>query len=215
METNKLDSFFKKAITESENYYDSKADDAKENIWNHIQLQSQSKSKIYLLRLLVAASIVLFIGLSILTILNIQNRNTINTLAELNRKLKNEVEENLNNNLKNESIAANTIIHDTLVVEKKIVEYHPVIKTERITDTVYVEQIVYVEKEQTPVLIATNDNLHSTDSLIQSTGNNYKTEILISKNEPVKKKKRKRFQFRFGNSKNQINDGALALKTNL
>jgi hypothetical protein len=215
METNKLDSFFKKAISESENYFDSQANDAKEKIWDHIQLQSQSKSKTYLLRLLAAASIVLFIGLSILTILNIQNRNTITTLVDLNRKLKNEVEKNLDNSLKNESIAANTIIHDTLIIEKKVIEYQTVVETKRVADTVYVQKIVYVEKEQTPVLMTTNDNTHTADSISQSRGTNYIKEILISKKEHVKKKKRKRFQFKFGNSKDQIDDGALALTANL
>jgi hypothetical protein len=216
METHKIDSVIKKAINESENYYDSEANIAKERIWNHIQFQKQNQSKPILLRLLVAASILLFISISIIAISNIRNRNTINTLVELNRKLKNEAAINVKNTLKKESIVATNVSkHDTVIIEKKVIEYKPLVTTKQITDTVYIQQIVYVEKEQKPALLIKNENNYSTDSIIQTIGNNYKSEILISNNESLKREKGKKFQIIFGGNKDQINSGTLAFTTKL
>ncbi|MBK8805266.1 MAG: hypothetical protein IPO21_00910 [Bacteroidales bacterium] len=211
METHKIDSVIKKAINESENYYSSDANIAKERIWNHIQREKQNQSKPIMLRLLVAASILLFISLSIITISNIRNRNTINTLVELNRKLKNEATINVKNTIKKESIiATNVIIHDTIIIEKKVIEYKPLATTKHFTDTVYIQQIVYVKQEQKPDFLITNEKNCSTDSVIQKTGNNYKSEILISNNQSLKRKKVKKIQIKFGGNKDQIDSGTLA-----
>jgi hypothetical protein len=216
METHKIDSTIKKAIIESENHYDSEANIAKTRIWNHIQIQKQKQSKPPLLRLLVAASILLFISLSIITISNIRNRNTINTLVELNCKLKNEAIIRNKNTLKQESIiATNVSIHDTIIIEKKVIEYKPLVTTKQITDTVYIQQIVYVQKEQKPALLITNENNSSADSILRTIGNNYNSEILISNKESLKREKGKKIQIKFGGNKDQINGGTLAFTTKL
>lgn len=216
METHKIDSIIKKAINESENHYDSEANIAKERIWNHIQLQKQNQSKQSLLRFLAAASILLFIGLSIITISNIRNRNTINTLVELNFKLKNEALISNKNNLRQESIiASNVNIHDTIFIEKKVIKYTPLITAKQITDTVYIQQIVYVEKEHEPALVISNENNSSKDSIPRTIGNNYKSEIIISNKESLKAEKGKKFQIKFGGNIDHINSGTLAFTTNL
>lgn len=204
METHKIDSIIRNAINGSEDHYDSEADHAKERIWNQIRLQKQNHSKPALLRLLVAASILLSISLSVATISNIRNRNTINSLVELNRELR-----------KESATATNVSIHDTITVEKKVIEYKPVVTTKQITDTVYIRQIVYVEKEQEPVLLATDEINSSTDSISQTTGNNHISEIFITSNESLGKERRRKFQIKFGCNKDQANSGTLAVTTNL
>ena len=67
MEKNKLDSLIKNALNESDNFYDSEAINAKERIWNHIQPQKQVKPLFHWLP--AAASILLFVGLSVVTFL--------------------------------------------------------------------------------------------------------------------------------------------------
>ena len=216
METHKIDSIIKKAVVESENHYDSKANNAKDRIWNQIQLQKQNQSKPVLLRLLVAASVLLFISLSIVTMSNIRNRNTINTLAELNRKLKNETIIKAQNAIKNKpAIATNVNIHDTIIIEKKIIKYKPLVTTKHIIDTVYIQQIVYVEKAQKAALSITNENNPLTDSIIQRTVNSYKSEILINNSESLKREQGKKIQIKFGGNKDQTNSGTLAFTTNL
>jgi hypothetical protein len=216
METHKIDSIIQKALNETENHYDSEANSAKERIWSHIQLQKQNQSIPPLLRLLVAASILLFISLSIVSISNMRNRSTINTLVELNRKLKNETTIRNKSILNNESITAhNESIHDTIIIEKKVIEYKPLVTTKQITDTVYIQQIVYVEKEQKPAIEITNENNSSADSIFRTIGNNYKSEILISNNESLKSEKGKKIQIKFGGNKDQVNTGTLAFTTKL
>ena len=212
METHKIDLIIKKAINESENFYDSEANNAKERIWNHVQLQKQNVSKPILFRLLVAASILLFISLSIISISNIRNRNTINTLVELNRELRNEATiKNKKFSIKKETLSTTKVNkHDTIYIEKKVVEYIPLVATKQITDTVYIQQIVYVEKEQNPTSLAVNNYSTPTDTIVKTIENNYKAEILISNNESLKRKK---FQLIFGSNKDQINSGTLAFTT--
>jgi hypothetical protein len=216
METHKIDSIIQKAISETENHYDSVANSAKERIWNHIQLQKQNQSMPPLLRLLAAVSILLFISLSIISISNIRNRNTINTLVELNRKLKNEALISNKNILKEELIIASDVnIHDTIFIEKKVIKYNPLITAKQITDTVYIQQLVYIEKEQEPALVRLNENNSSADSMLRTIENTYKSEILISSKESLKSEKRKKIQIIFGSTKGQVNSGTLAITTNL
>jgi hypothetical protein len=216
METHKIDSIIKKVIRESENFYDSEATNAKERIWHHVQLKKQNQAKPLVFRLLVAASILLFIGLSILTISNIKNRNTINTLVELNSALREETAIINRKSLLNEPLAANNAkIHDTIYIEKKVVEYRPIVTTKQITDTVYIQQIVYVEKEPQPASLEVDENRRPVDSVSHTIGNNYKSEITIRNSESTKREKGNKIQLKFGSNSDQTNRGTLAFTTEL
>ena len=204
METHKIDSIIKKAIDGSENHYDSEADAAKDRIWNQIQLQEPNRSKPVLLRLLAVACILLLIGLSAITISNIRHRNTIDTLVELNHKLQIE-----------SATAHNVIVRDTVIIQNKVIEYKPLITTKHITDTVYIQKTVYVEKEQKPALSMANEHISSTDSIIQTAGNNYKSEILIRNKESLREENTKKLRIKFGSNREQANSGSLAFRTNL
>ncbi len=213
METNKIDFIVKKAINESENYYDSKANSAKERIWNQVQLQSSDKNTSHFFRLLVAACILLFISTSVVSILNMNARNRIKILVALNSALKNKA----TMNYKDSSIAEETVksanvnSSDTAYIRNVAAVIKPVVTIQQTTDTVFLNQIVYVEKEQAPELLATTDKNTSTDSIYQKIAVKNETEILIVKNESLKKKKRTNKLIKFGGNRNQTSDGVLAL----
>ena len=214
MEKHKIDSLIKNAVNESDNFYDSDAINARERIWNHIQPQKQVKPLFPWL--LAAASILLFVGLSVVTFYNIKYKSTINTLVESNTLLKNDLSISKQNLLtKKETLAtAYRQTTDTVYIEKKIVEYKALVTTQRITDTVYVKQIVYVEKEQDANLIAVNENSSSSDSSSKTIEDNYQSDIIISSNDAIEKKKSKKMRIKFGGNRTQIKEGTLAFRTN-
>ena len=212
METHPIDSIIKKAISESENFYNTEANNAKDRIWNQVQLRKQSQPKPLLFRLLAAACILLFISTSLIAISYIKDRNTINTLVELNNSLKNKVAINNKKEIINKKtiISSNFNASDTVYVEKKVIVNNTVISSKQITDTVYIKQIVYVEKEPAPAILTTTEKSGSTDAIGQKSTSNFEAEILINNNESVKKEKKNKIQIKFGGNKNQINSGNLA-----
>jgi len=214
MEKNKLDSLIKNALNESDNFYDTEAIDAKERIWNHIQPQKQVKPLFPWL--LAAASILLFVGLSVVTFYNIKYKSTINSLVESNTLLKNDLSKSKQNLLlKKETVTtAYRQKTDTIYIEKKIVEYKPFVTTQHITDTVYVKQIVYVEKERDTNLVVVNENASSSESSTNSIESNYQSDIIINSKEVVEKKKSKKIRIKFGGNRSQIKEGTLAFRTN-
>jgi hypothetical protein len=217
METNKLDSFFRKSINESEDYYNIEANNAKERIWNQVRHKKKMLVIPIFFRLLAAACILLFISTSILFVLNLKSLNRINTLVELNTEMENKAAiQSKNEIIKNELLRAeNQHLPDTVFIEKIVSVAKPVIQKIRITDTVYVPQVVYVEKEAIPEFIVASENTILADSIIQKTTGNYETEILISNNEDIKKEKQKKFKLKFGGNQNTGNDGRIALSSKL
>lgn len=215
MENHNIDSLFRKAINESQDFYDSQANKSKERIWTNIPLQKQPKPLLF--RLLVAACILLFIGTSLLSISNFRAQKTINTLVESNGLLRNKATINIKNaSINNQStLAADVQTTDTVYVEKEVIVAKPVTTIKHITDTVYIQQLVYVEKEQAPDSIIALENRPPVDSLIHNAPVLYETEIVISNNGPLEKKKRKKFQFKFGGNKDHKNSGTIALTSKL
>lgn len=217
METNKLDSFFRKSINESEDHYNIEANNAKERIWNQVRHKKKMLVIPLFFRLLAAACIFLLISTSILFLLNLKTEKKIDALVALNTELENKVAINNTNSLiKNESeIASKLNSADTVFIEKTVVITKPVIQKERITDTVYIPQIVYVEKEISPESVIVFENIIPADSSIQKISGNYETEILISNNEDIKKEKQKKFKLKFGGNQNPGSDGTIALSSKL
>lgn len=212
MEKHKIDSLVKKALNESDNFYDSEATKAQNRIWNQIHLQKQEKP-LYI-RFLAAASILLFIGLSTVTFYNMKHKSAINELVESNVLLKKDLLIYKQNLLaKKETMAASyEPVTDTIYIEKKIPQ-KPLVTTQYVTDTVYIKQIIYVEKEPDAGLIAVNETSSSLDSSSIKIENNYLSDIIISNNEPIDKKKAKKMKIKFGGNRSQIRKGTLALTT--
>ncbi len=217
METHKIDSLIKNAIHESNNFYDSVANNAKERIWNQVQPKKKNHPRLLLFPLLVAASVLLFVCLSVVTISNVKNRNTIKKLVELNNALRNEsIQNNTGTLIKRENvIATNTCKPDTVYFEKKIIEYKPLVTIKQTTDTIYIQQITNIEVEQKPASLTVYALNNPKDSIIQTSEDNFKSEILITNNESFTKEKRKKIQIKFGGNKDQTNGGTLALTTKL
>jgi hypothetical protein len=212
MEPDKIDFVVKKAINESENFYDSEANSAMERIWNQVQLQRQNKHTSLFFRLLVAACILLFISTSVISILNINARNKINTLVALNRVLKNKATTYYKDStITQESVtSAHVNSSDTVYIKKIVAVNKPIVTIKQTTDTIYITQIVNVEKEQSPELLTTIEKNISTDTICPKVAGANETEILIIKNESVTKKKRNNKLIRFGGNKDQSNSGVLA-----
>lgn len=217
METNKIDSIFKKSIVESEDYYETEANSAKSRIWSQVQHGNNKKTLPLLFRLLVAACILLFISTSFLFVSNIGTRNKLEALTELNTDMKNKVALVAKNDLINKEllIAANLNSPDTVFIEKKVIVTKSIIQKERITDTVYIQQIVYVENELIAESIIDIENSIPTDSTYQIITDNYSTEILINNTKTSKKENKKKFRLKFGGNRNSGNERAIALSSKL
>ncbi len=217
METNNIDSIIKKAIEASGNFYGVEANKSKDKIWKHVQRQKQSHPRLILLRFLTASCILLLISTSVITISLVKTKKSMKTLVEVNSILKKKATVNNQNTSaeKKPVTAANVNSPDTIYIEKIRTASKPVIKTIQVVDTVYVKQIVYVEKEQHPELLTTNENSMVMDSTYQKNTNNYETNILISNRESVKQEKRKRIQIKFGGNKVQTSEGRLAFTAKL
>ena len=212
MEEHKIDSLLKKVLNESENFYDAEALKAENRVWNQIHPQKQEKP--LFIRFLAAASILLFIGLSAVTFYNMKHRSVINELVESNVLLKKDLMIYKQNLLtKKETMAASyKPPTDTIYIEKKVFQ-KPQITTQHITDTVYIKQIIYVEKQPEANSITVNDTSSSLDSSRTRIKNNYQSDIIISNNEFLKKKKQKKMKIKFGGNRSQNRKGTLALTT--
>ncbi|NCA79574.1 MAG: hypothetical protein EOM76_05225 [Sphingobacteriia bacterium] len=217
METHNIDSKIRKAINESVDFYDLEAANSKEKIWQQVQLKKQNQPKLYLLRTLAAACILLFVATFIITISNIKADRKIKTLVELNSSLQNQINKHKENTSTQKKLMAvtNIVAPDTVYIEKTVSVLKPVIKTEQIVDTVYIERKVFVEKEIPQKLIAESDNGSPAETPSRLSANSYETRILIRNNENLEQKKERKLQIKFGGNKNQSNEGSLALVTEL
>lgn len=215
METHNIDSSVKKIVDGSADYYDADANAAKGRIWKNVQRREQGHKNMFLLRTLAAACILLLLITSAITVSLLSTKKTVKSLSEMNRAL-------LQNSIRKDHILlsakepvarADNNIRDTVYIEKKVPVPEPVIKTIKVVDTVYVRQIVYVEKEHTPDDLAAVTERSVSDSGTQIKAGNYETVFLIGDHETDKPKKRIRLLFRLGENKDQPVDRSLAFST--
>lgn len=212
MKMQNIDTIFKNAIEKSEGFYSSEANDSKERIWENIRNQKQKHPKMILFWSLVAACILLFFSTTVISLWNIKTKNKIETLVALNSNLlKNDIGKSQNSItvVEPEKVAIVNSV-DTIYIEKEVIISKPIVITKVISDTVFMEQIVYVEKETSKELVANNDISSQTGSSSQFTSESIETKVLIRNSKNDKKEKRKKFQIKFGGSKNQSNNGTLA-----
>ncbi len=145
MDNNKLDAQFKKAMTESSDFYELEANHVKDRIWN--QVKTEKKSKPFYVRLLAVASILLLIFLSSSMYFNLKFNKTINQLVEANTQLNLENQELQVENKSQLAFYEQKL--DTAYAEKKKSESQTIAMNKYTRDTFYVKKIVYVEKEKT------------------------------------------------------------------
>jgi lipopolysaccharide export LptBFGC system permease protein LptF len=177
MKEKDLDSLFKKAVSESNDFYADDADSAKERIWNQVRTKKQVIPLFY--RILAVASILLLIFLSVMTYSNLQYKTKINQLVETNGELRKDNQ--ILKTTKRNSIVNSKSIIDTVFVEKRILQSQPVVTTEYVTDTVYLKQVVYVEKEKDE-----NSKLSIKKAPVSKLENNLDDNELISNSEVFK-----------------------------
>ncbi|WP_019039249.1 hypothetical protein [Psychroflexus tropicus] len=143
MEKYKLDALIKKALNESNDFYDSDAELAKERVWNKVKTEKKVVPHFY--RLLSAVSILLLIFLSVLSYSNLKYKSSVEKLLEANQQLKLD-NQNLQS-IKDLSLNLASQRTDTVYIEKNQSETKSLVTTKFIKDTVYLKQIVYVEKD--------------------------------------------------------------------
>ena len=188
MKTHNIDSIFKKAIDESEGFYSSEANDAKERIWDNVRTQKRKQPGLILLWSLVAACIILLFSSTAITFLNYKAQDKIKTLVELNSSLKKDAMEKNQNYIteqKPEKVAISNST-DTVYIEKEVIISKPTFITEVILDTVFIEQIVYVEKDTPLELVASNESTNQLDSSNQLISRSNETQILIRNSDKGK-----------------------------
>lgn len=213
MKTHNIDSVFKKAIEESEDFYSTEANASKERIWNNVQHKERKPVPLIVFWSLVAACIILFFSTTIITISNFNAKDQIKSLVEINGDLKKEVlskNQELIEKKEPENIAFNNS-SDTIYIKKEVIVSKPIVTTKIIVDTVFIDQIVYVEKETPTELLALNDSTNPKDSSSQIIGDSYETKILIRNRGKGENEKKKKFRIKFGGNKDQTNNGTLAL----
>ena len=104
---------------------------------------------------------------------------------------------------------------DTVYIEKIVTVANPVVRTEQIVDTVYIERTVLIEKEQPQELLSAFNNADPAETFSQMTTDNVESQIFIRNNNTVKQEKERKLQIKFGGNKNPSNEGTLALITKL
>jgi hypothetical protein len=161
MEEQKIDSLFKKSINESGDFYANDAEKAKERVWNQVKTKKQVFPLFY--RILAVASILLLIFLSVITYSNMKYKATVNELVESNKELKKD-NQILRKTIKNSIVDSKPII-DTVWIESKNPQPEPIVITQSIKDTVYLKEIVYVEKNKGTDIIVQNKNTTNPNSV--------------------------------------------------
>jgi lipopolysaccharide export LptBFGC system permease protein LptF len=217
METHNIDSIFRKAVEQSADFYDAEAEKSKERIWRQIQPNRKIITMPLLIRSLAAACILFILCTTAVSVSLIKARKTIQTLAEANHSLKNDIEVHGKTTVAKQTPEQQSIIpsRDTLYIEKEVIVYQQVVEKERVVDTVFVRQLVYVEKTQNQESAVAVKSSAEADSGYQNTMLVQEKEIMISNNESLKQEKRKRFQIRFGGEKNQEDNVPLAFTVKL
>jgi hypothetical protein len=217
METNSIDSIFRKAIEHSADFYDSEAEKVKERIWSQVQPNRTISSGIVLIRILAAACVLLVICTTILSVYFMDAKKTIQALNLNNQKLKKDFDLYVQKTDNQQLSTRNSHFQssDTLVIERKVIIYKPVVEKERIIDTVFVRQQVDMEKEKVQEMALGLKSSAKADSGYQSKATVPDKEILISNLENKELQRRKKFQIRFGGDKGQKNDVPLAFTVNL
>lgn len=209
MDTQKFDSLIRNAITGQEKHYDSLAEEARGRIWGKIQ-QTQKRRPSVLVFTLAAACALLLLVSSILFYSLRRSQDMASIQAQTISLLKSKT-----------GLQSATAVNKALAsAEKKTDRKDTVyIVLERIVtaeaastspDTVYIQQIVYVNK---PAPVSSAENLRETPEIDSTKAASpvKNTEILISSGSEKPKAKSRKLRIRFGGEHLPENNGNLAL----
>jgi hypothetical protein len=217
METNNIDSIFRKTVNESAGYYELEAEQSKGSIWQQIQSGKKNRALPVLFRLLAAACILLLFSTTLLAILLFREKKDVRMLAEANRILKTETPlQSPKIQSQNIAIAAtHTLTPDTVYIKRNVIINQPFVTIEKLVDTVYVNQVVYKEREQIPELITLvpNNTVKEPISPVQLPGSG--KEFIISNKQSRNTEKKGKLLFKLGGNNSSAGNGSLAFTVNL
>lgn len=180
MKKHNIDSIIKNAVEESKDFYDSEALEAKERIWNAVRPRKKVIPLFY--RLAAVASILLLLFLSIATYSTLKYKSKVNQLVKTNTQLKLDKQSLAKKNETNS--ASNQQKPDTVFIEKKITQLKPIVTTEKLIDTVFIKQIVYVEKKVNSTKNSSNKSIaYSTNKTDKNNG--FLDEVAATPNSEV------------------------------
>ena len=214
---NNIDTIFRKVVEQSADFYDTKAERAKERIWNHVKPVRKIQWQNNLIRILSAACVLLLFCTIVLSVSFIKAKGTLLKLAELNQSIKNDTDIQEKPAFAMQTPDQEVSLHstDTIYIEKKVIVYQPVVTRERVVDTVFQTQLVYTEKTQSPEALPSATSNAEADRGYQNKIPFQDKEIMISNNEKLKPERRKKFQIRIGGERNQDDNVPLALTVKL
>jgi hypothetical protein len=217
MEPNNIDSAFRKAVNESAGPYEFEADQSKGRIWQQIQSGKSNRALPVLFRLLLAACILLFFCSTVLSILLFREKKSVHMLAEANRIVK--TESSLpSQKIQTEKVTvanAQAPASDTVYIKRNVIIYQPLITTEKQVDTVYIRQVVFKEREQSPEMIAANPNNIAKESVQPDPVQSYGKEIVISNKQAGVARKKGKLLLKLGGNNSPSGNGSLAFTVNL
>lgn len=211
-----IDSEIKRILEESKDFYDPRADMAKDRIWSEIQKNRPVRKQTILIRILAIACVLLSIFSSVLMDSLSASRKSLNSLTQKSKASEDLLNEEVIQ-LNRQIAVLNQKENDTVVITKKEREivYRPQIKREIITDTVYVRELVYLEADtkeapsQFSEARALSYNTVYHDTLL------YNTEFKIKQSNTKPQKLKRKFNIRFINVQHEVESEPYAISMKL
>jgi hypothetical protein len=207
MDTQNIDQLFRKALEASERYYDAQANEARARIWKQVR-QPRRKNLPVMFIALAAACLLLMVISGFLGVTLFSTKQSIFARDSKIEQLSVEIAKVRAMKKSTNTAVVSFPSHDTVYVAREKIAPYQVEVSRVVTDTVYVQQTVYVEKEAEPLNIK---NKPVNDSVFEKQIPVRNTEILISKADNSKKTRLKKFKIRLGGEKEQSGSGSLAL----
>lgn len=211
---NSIESNFRKVINENSDYFMQEAEKSREKIWQQLDQKKERKPALIWLWTLAAACLLLFITTTVVIISKMDTDKMLTELAELNFDLQNQLTsaQEINTSPNKPAVAQQASEPDTVYLEKIITVIKPLVKTKLITDTLYVDRVIYFEKEKPQDLIAVSEKPAISKEVADFTStDSQENKILIRNSSTQKQKKRKKLQLKFGGNKKQSNKKSLAI----
>ncbi|HEX3009698.1 MAG TPA: hypothetical protein VHO90_18985 [Bacteroidales bacterium] len=160
--------------------------------------------------LMAAACIVLLMLSSFLTISLLRTQKSVNNQAQIIRKLSQQPSSSVASikTRKDTEVVQRT---DTVYIAKEKIVTIPVEITKLKADTIYIDQVIYVEKGKSAEQAKDVTEPLNVESEAEPKPSRTNTQIYISDSENQKQGKTRKLKLRLGGEKNQENSGSLAL----
>jgi hypothetical protein len=215
METNNIDSLFRKTVEESAEYYEFEAEQSKGSIWQQIKPGNNIPALPVLFRFLLAACVLLLFCSTYLAILLSREKNNVRMLAEAYRISGTESFHQRPHLQTEKVMVAHANVSDTVYIKRDVIVYQPVITTEKQTDTIYIRQVVYPEKEQIPEVNTAKQDYNIKESINPVKDQSSAKEIIISNKLSRDAGKKRKILLKLGGYNNSVWNGSPVFTVNL